>query len=44
MIRLFVAGDLAEGAAPSLRADQAHYLVKVMRQPEGAEILAFKAP
>ena len=41
MIRLFVGADLAAGAPAALRPDQVHYLVHVMRQAEGAEILAF---
>lgn len=41
MIRLYVESDLAEGVAAPLRPDQAHYLVHVMRQGPGAEILLF---
>ena len=41
MIRLFVDQDLGAGAALPLRQDQTHYLVNVMRQGEGAQILLF---
>jgi 16S rRNA (uracil1498-N3)-methyltransferase len=41
MIRLAVAEPLASGLLLTLSADQAHYLLKVMRLKPGAEILAF---
>lgn len=41
MIRLFVPADLNKGAGIDLGPDQAHYLINVMRQAEGAEVLVF---
>ena len=41
MIRLHVLDDLAAGAEIRLDRDRSHYLLHVMRQGEGAEILAF---
>ncbi len=41
MIRLFVPDDLGAGARVVLRQDQAHYLVKVMRQGAGAAVHLF---
>ncbi len=41
MIRLHVLDDLAAGGEIVLPADQAHYLVSVMRQGPGTEILLF---
>ena len=41
MIRLFVEPDLSEGARTPLSADQAHYLVHVMRLQPGAELELF---
>ena len=40
-IRLFVAGDLAEGRVLGLSANQAHYLRHVMRCRDGDQILLF---
>jgi 16S rRNA (uracil1498-N3)-methyltransferase len=39
--RLFVANDLSGGGDIDLDAGQAHYLLHVLRLPEGAEILVF---
>jgi 16S rRNA (uracil1498-N3)-methyltransferase len=39
--RLFVANDLAEGAEAALTAEQANYLINVLRLKEGARILVF---
>ena len=41
MIRLFVQADLVEGARVPVGADQAHYLVHVMRLQPGAEVELF---
>src|ERR1700722_9096148 len=41
MIRLHVLDDFATGAEIRLDRHQSHYLLHVMRQGEGAEILAF---
>src|SRR6516225_4527879 len=41
MIRLALAEPLASGLHLPLSADQAHYLLKVMRLKPGAEVLAF---
>ena len=41
MIRLFLDAGLATGTAVPLRPEQAHYLMTVMRQGEGAEVLLF---
>lgn len=40
-IRLFVGGPLAEGAVVACDADQAHYLLNVMRLEDGARIAVF---
>jgi 16S rRNA (uracil1498-N3)-methyltransferase len=39
--RLFVANNIESGAELALSAPQAHYLLHVLRLPEGAEILVF---
>ncbi len=39
--RLFVANDLNEGAGIALNAEQAHYLLHVLRLPMGSQILVF---
>lgn len=41
MIRLFVEAELAAGARVELGAEQAHYLVHVMRLPVGEAVLLF---
>jgi 16S rRNA (uracil1498-N3)-methyltransferase len=41
MIRLFVQAELSEGARVPVGADQAHYLVNVMRLQPGAEVELF---
>lgn len=41
MIRLLLDGDLADGMAVDLPKDQAHYLVSVMRQGVGDQLLVF---
>ena len=41
MIRLFVPDALAPGAAVTLPAEQAHYLINVMRSGPGAEVHLF---
>ncbi|OYX35822.1 MAG: 16S rRNA (uracil(1498)-N(3))-methyltransferase [Caulobacterales bacterium 32-69-10] len=41
MIRLFVESDLAAGVAIAPTQEQAHYLVNVMRQTLGGEVLLF---
>jgi 16S rRNA (uracil1498-N3)-methyltransferase len=41
MIRLFVPGDLAAGAAFAPSPEQAHYLTAVMRRGQNAEIAVF---
>lgn len=41
MIRLFIDEDFAAGAPIVLGAEQAHYLVGVMRQPVGAALAVF---
>ena len=40
-VRLYVAGDLAGGAALDLGGDQAHYLIHVMRMKPGAPVILF---
>ncbi|MEL6582310.1 MAG: 16S rRNA (uracil(1498)-N(3))-methyltransferase [Pseudomonadota bacterium] len=40
-IRLYVEAPFAEGQAIGLSVAQSHYLVNVMRQPVGAEVLVF---
>ena len=39
--RLYLAGDLSEGASAALSRDQAHYLVTVLRLGPGARVLIF---
>jgi 16S rRNA (uracil1498-N3)-methyltransferase len=41
MQRLYVTGDLAEGAAVRLQPGQSHYLTNVLRMAEGSELLVF---
>jgi 16S rRNA (uracil1498-N3)-methyltransferase len=39
--RLYLAGDLSEGASAALSPDQAHYLLAVLRLGPGARVLTF---